>query len=272
MTRSQRSPARRRCQRQPRRPSIQTAETTEAADSDADAEPEGEPLTILVTNDDGVTAEGLATLVDGLASLEDVELVVVAPAEQQSGTGGSTTEGPLTTTPAMVGEQEATAVDGFPADTIRVAFDDLGLEPDLVVAGINEGQNLGPAADVSGTVGAARAAVDRGVPALAVSQGTGDTFDYDAAVPVVLEWIEESRGNLAPGEAPVEVTNINVPSCPVGELRGLIGVEPDLGGDLGASLGEQDCESTVPEEELTTDVEAFLAGFATESVLPAAAG
>ncbi len=252
----------------------ETTETTEPSESEP-SEPEesdDEPLTILVTNDDGVDAEGLATLVDGLAALDGVELVVVAPAEQQSGTGGSTTEGTLTTSPATVGEQEATAVDGFPADTIRVAFDDLGVEPDLVVSGINEGQNLGPAADLSGTVGAARAAVERGVPALAVSQGTGATFDYDAAVPLVVEWIEDSRGALVAGDEPVEVTNINVPSCAAGEVRGLVGVEPDLGGDLGDSLGEQDCESTVPEDDLTTDVEAFLAGFATESVLPAAAG
>ena len=63
------------------------------------------------------------------------------------------------TRPQTASGYEARAVEGFPADTIRVAFDELGLTPDLVVSGINEGQNLGPVVDLSGTVGAARAAV-----------------------------------------------------------------------------------------------------------------
>ena len=71
-----------------------------------------------------------------------------------------------------------------------MALDELGLTPDLVVSGINEGQNLGPVVDLSGTVGAARAAARRGVPALAVSQGFGQDLDYEVAAGLVTDWIE----------------------------------------------------------------------------------
>jgi 5'-nucleotidase len=141
-----------------------------------------EPIVVLVTNDDGVAAEGIDTLVEALALVEGVEITVVAPADQQSGQGGNETEGPVhSNEAATAGGHEAVAVDGFPADTIRVAIDELGVAPGLVVSGINEGQNLGPIVDVSGTVGAARAAARRGVPALAVSQGLGDDPAYDVA-------------------------------------------------------------------------------------------
>jgi 5'-nucleotidase len=219
-----------------------------------------EPLRIVVTNDDGVGAAGIDTLVTALAAVEGVEVTVVAPAGQQSGTGGKVTEGPLTSTPAQTaGGHEATAVDGFPADTVRVAFEDMGLQPHLVISGINEGQNLGPVVDVSGTVGAARAAARSGVPALAVSQGIGQTFDYDSAAAIVLRWLEENSAALAAGELPADVvTNLNVPSCDIGEVRGEVDVASAVTGDAGAP---SDCTSTA--EGQTDDVTAFVAGFAT---------
>lgn len=228
-----------------------------------------EPLTILVSNDDGYDAEGIDALVEGLLTLDEVEVIVVAPLDQRSATGGSSTDGELATTDVETASgYETIAVDGFPADAVRVAIDDLGIEPDLVLTGINEGQNLGPLVDISGTVGAARAGVARGIPAFATSQGLGDDPDYDVAVPMILEWVEEHRDALADGSAPVEVTSLNIPTCDEGELRGLLEIEPDLGGDGAPALQPQDCTSTIPEGELTTDVEAFLAGFATIAVIP----
>ncbi|MCB0961737.1 MAG: 5'/3'-nucleotidase SurE [Acidimicrobiales bacterium] len=245
-------------------PETTAAESTETTVAEAAA-----PLRILVSNDDGVGAEGIDALVEGLLTLDDVEVTVVAPLEQQSGTGGSETEGEVATSEAeTAGGYEATAVDGYPSDAVRVAVDEQGVEADLVVTGINEGQNLGPVIDASGTVGAARAAVARGIPALATSQGTGaDAFDYEAAVPLILEWITERRDALAAGEAPVEVASMNIPSCNDGEVRGVLEVEPDVAGDGGNPITAQDCASTVPADDLDGDILAFNNGYATLSIV-----
>lgn len=230
---------------------------------------EADPLQILVSNDDGYAAEGIDALVEGLLTLDGVEVTVVAPLEQQSGTGGKSTAGELAVTDVeLASGHPAKAVAGFPSDSIRVAMDELGIEPDLVITGINEGQNLGPLVDASGTVGAARAAVARGVPAFATSQGLATEPDYESAVPLILDWVTEHREAIAAGEAEVEVTNLNIPTCETGELRGLLEIEADLDGDGGASLGESDCTSTAAEDSFDGDVAAFLAGFATIGVIP----
>lgn len=249
-----------------------TATTVVSATSESttstEAVAEVEPLLILVSNDDGYEADGIDTLVEGLATLDDVEVTVVAPLTQQSGTGGKTTEGDLETSEVeLQSGHPAVAVAGFPADTIRVAIDEMGIEPDLVITGINEGQNIGPVVDYSGTVGAARAAVARDVPGLATSQGTADEVDYEAAVPLILDWVTEHRAALADGSAPVEVTNLNVPSCSTGELGELVEVEPDPDGDVAAALGVQDCTEDTAETTFDGDVDAFLAGHPTLSIL-----
>ena len=225
------------------------------------------PLKILVGNDDGYSAQGIDTLVTALETLDDVEVTVVAPLTQQSGQGGKTTEGKLEVTDVETKSgYPAKAVDGFPADAVNVAFDELGVEPDLVITGINEGQNVGPLVDISGTVGAARAGVAHEVPALATSQGT-DSFDYESAVPFILDWVTEHRDALVEGTAPVEVMSMNIPSCKAGKIRGLLEVE--VGTDGTDALGMQDCVSTAPEDQLTTDVAAFLDGFVSLTEVPA---
>ena len=239
--------------------------TTRAAESTT-TEVAADPLLILVANDDGFEAEGIDVLVEGLADVEGVEVTVVAPLEQQSGTGGKTTVGELAVTDVeLASGHPAKAVDGFPSDAVRVAMDDLGIEPDLVITGVNEGQNVGPAVDLSGTVGAARAAVARGVPALATSQGTGDAYDYEAALPFILDWLAEHRDAIVAGDEPVAVTSLNVPSCASGEVRGLEETEPDLDADFGQALSAQDCTSTASADTLEGDVALFLAGFATST-------
>jgi 5'-nucleotidase len=248
-------------------------------DDDGSSAPEGDdrpeapaeraepaPVEVLVVNDDGFDAAGIDTLVEALRGEPAVELTVVAPATQQSGTGGQETAGELTSREATTASGfPATAVEGFPSDSVRVAFDELGLEPDVVISGINEGQNLGPLVDLSGTVGAARAALREGVPALAVSQGLGSPPDYPAAAELVLEWFAENREALAAGEAPADVVvNLNVPSCPSGELRGAVEVASGTSGD---PLGASDCTATT--EDHADDVSAFLDGYATYSEVPA---
>lgn len=242
-----------------------TAPGTTAASDDGSTTSTGtEPLSIVVTNDDGYDSDGIDTVATALDELGDVEISVVAPLEPQSGQGGTFTEGAVETQEEQTASGiDAVAVDGYPADAVRVALEELELDPDLVVSGINSGQNLGPVVDVSGTVGAARAAVASGVPALALSSGIDDP-DYAAAVPFMVDWITEHRAALVAGEAPVEVTSINVPSCNVGEVRGL--EEVPVGTDGTDAVAEQDCTSDL--EDPVDDVEAFNAGFATLTVLP----
>lgn len=244
--------------------------TTAAPAATTTTEPAGpEPITILVSNDDGYEAGGIDALVEGLSAMEGVEVIVYAPLTQQSGTGGTSTEGPLEVTDVeLKSGYAARAVKGFPADTIRVAMDEEDVKPDIVISGINEGQNLGPIVDISGTVGAARAAVARGIPALATSSGS-EGHDVEAAVPFIVEWVTEQRDAIAAGDLEVQVWNLNSPTCAAGEIRGLLEVESGVDEPpLDALTTEQDCSSTTPEDELANDVVAFNAGFVTLTVIP----
>lgn len=225
-------------------------------------------LQIVVTNDDGYRAPGIAVVSSALAKLPNVKVTVVAPKTNQSGTGGNTTKGKLKITKGKtLNGLPAYAVKGYPADTIRAALDELNLHPDLVVSGTNAGQNLGPVVDLSGTIGAARAAVARGIPALAVSSGTGSPIDFKAVVPFVDHWVNKHQAALIAAKAAVHVLSMNVPTCPKGAVRGLVRVKPDLNSaDLSKSLATPNCRSNKPHGN--TDVKAFHVGFATESVVP----
>jgi len=218
-------------------------------------------LEILVTNDDGVKAEGIDVLTKGLRSIEDVHVTVVAPATQESGTGGKATPGKLEVTDTTLASgYPAKAVSGYPADTVRVAIDEMKLKPDLVVAGVNQGQNLGALVDVSGTVGAARAAVAHGIPALSVSEGLVADIDYQAAMPFVLGWVQDHRLVLVDHTQPKQVTNMNIPSCTSGEAKQPVEVPLAPAGTAGA-LVAQDCTSTL--KDPPNDIVAFNAGYVT---------
>ncbi len=223
-------------------------------------------LEILVSNDDGVAAPGIDALVRGLTAEPATEVTVVAPAANQSGTGGKTSPGPLTATKTTTASgYPATAVDGFPADAVAYGLSTvLTAPPDLVITGANAGQNLGPAIDLSGTVGAARAAAQQGIPALAVSAGLGDQIDFASAVRAALDWLHQHREALVASHvAPTTVTNLNVPSCTPGSVRGTVETAPDPAAPLGDAVAPADCTSTVPAPN--TDVAAFHVGFATLS-------
>ena len=128
---------------------------------------------ILITNDDGAMAPGLSRLLKVLCPLACV--TVVAPAHNQSAASSA-----LTLDRALCVSREGTdfyTVDGTPADCVHVALTGLLAEkPDLIVAGINRGKNLGEDVVYSGTLGAARAGYLFGVPSLAVSL-VSDTWD-----------------------------------------------------------------------------------------------
>lgn len=220
-------------------------------------------LEIMVTNDDGVGAEGIAVLVDALRALPNVKVTVVAPATQQSGTGGRTTEGPVTTADATTATgYRAVAVNGYPADSVNHGLDNVMTRtPHVVVSGTNEGQNLGGVTDISGTIGAARAAAARGIPALAVSASINDP-DYETAAELAVDWIKRHRAQLAKKpKTPVLFEALNVPTCATGELRGV--AKTTVSTSTENALADANCASTVPKP--TDDITAYINGYASLS-------
>ena len=236
-----------------------------------ESDPSKEALRILVSNDDGIGAKGIDALVMALRMLPNTEVTVVAPKDNQSGTGSKTTEGEVAVAEATtISGYNGTAVSGYPSDAVIYALDKGGMptRPHVVITGINEGANIGPLVNISGTVGAARAAAQRGIPALASSQGLATEPDYPSGVKYVLEWLAEHRAALLDGTAPVTVTSLNIPTCASGSIRGVVEV-PTAADAGGRELFTSNCESTTPAP--TDDVDGFSNGYATFSSVPNAA-
>ena len=244
------------------------AETTAADASTTTATTAAEPLTILVSNDDGYQAAGIGALVDALGAQPGVELVVVAPDGNRSGSGGQTSTGFTAAEVTMPNGHPAVAVSGFPADAVAHGLDVLGVEADLVISGTNEGQNLGPLIDVSGTVGAARVAAQRGIPAVAVSTGFGTPEpDHARAAAAAIEWVVEHRDDLE-GATQDQVVNINVPTCAVGEVRDVLDVtSATIPAGPESLTPDVDCSGTG--EPPADDVAAFNLGFAVVTLISA---
>jgi len=226
-------------------------------------------LTILVTNDDGIGAPGIDSVVNQLIMLENVDVRVVAPAENQSGSSDKTTEGELVwEDSSTVSGYSGVAVYGFPADAVNVALEQLNIVPDLVVSGINSGQNVGPLSAISGTVGAARTAARAGFPAVAASAGLLDSSDFDAASALVIAWIEENRSALLNKSATAEtVTSFNVPECTAGSIRELVAVPLADAIPQGVNIFFSDC-SVEPDGAPTSDVDTIIKGFAAVTQVP----
>ncbi|MFZ4718272.1 MAG: 5'/3'-nucleotidase SurE [Ilumatobacteraceae bacterium] len=245
-----------------------TPDTTAAPTTTAVAD----PLTILVTNDDGVSAPGIDALVTALSALPDVEVVVVAPAANQSGTSDSTTPGGVSVQDATtVSGHPAVAVDGFPADAVNYALDQLGLQPDVVVSGVNAGQNIGTFVPLSGTIGAARVAARRGVPAIAISAGGLSGTDFATGAKVAADEVTALRGSLGWGENTDQtVVNLNTPTCAAGtSIRGVEDVPVATAfppGTNGLDL-TFDCASTATDP--ADDAVALTIGFASRSIVAA---
>jgi len=140
-------------------------------------------MRILLTNDDGIDAPGMRALIHAVADFGDV--FVVAPMEAQSAMSHAATfHRPVTTRPFPIYDEgraigEGVAVDGRPADCVKLAVNYLHGEVDLVVSGVNAGANVGVNVSYSGTVGAAREAAILGLPAVAMSLHIGDPTKTD---------------------------------------------------------------------------------------------
>ncbi len=177
-------------------------------------------MRILLTNDDGIHAEGLACLQRIAAALSD-DVWTVAPEVEQSGMSRALTLGdPLRVRRTA---ERSFAVTGTPTDCVQLAVSDLveGAAPDLVLSGVNRGQNIGEDVGLSGTVAGALQAMAMGVPAIALSQALHRFHDG-----VVAHW--ETAEAYGPGIVqrllelgwPRDVVmNVNFPPRPPGEVE-----------------------------------------------------
>jgi 5'-nucleotidase len=171
-------------------------------------------VSILLSNDDGISSEGIAILQDTLAALD--EIWVVAPDRDQSAVSHSLTlYRPLRI--EQVGPR-AFAVDGTPTDCINLAMNGLLQErPRLVISGINRGANLGDDITYSGTVSAAMEATLLGVPAIAVSVVADDEFDFGPAA----VFTERLAATILHDHLPPDtLLNVNVPPLPAEQIKG----------------------------------------------------
>ncbi len=172
------------------------------------------PMKILLSNDDGYQAPGLACLAETLRSVAQV--TVVAPERDRSGASNSLTlVRPLR---AETGENGFVRVDGTPTDCVHLAI--TGLledEPDMVISGINAGANLGDDILYSGTVAAAMEGRFLGLPAIAVSMTEHEPRHFDTAARVVMDLLERLERVPLPSDT---ILNVNVPDLAWEDLQG----------------------------------------------------
>ena len=180
---------------------------------------------VLVTNDDGVESPGLSVLV-AAATGAGHTVTVAAPSREYSGASASlhgwSADGRLEVEqrrpPGVDGDVPCVAVAGAPAlIAYYAAFGAFGPRPDLILSGVNRGQNTGHLILHSGTVGAALAGALHGIPGIAVSLASGSPQHWatpGAVLKPVLAWaVEHGRTD--------RVLNLNVPDLPVDRVRGL---------------------------------------------------
>jgi 5'-nucleotidase len=179
-------------------------------------------MRILLTNDDGVNARGLALLETVARRLSD-DIWIVAPSEEQSGAGHSLT----LTEPVRLRQhgERRFSVTGTPTDAVMLALAHVMKDspPDVVLSGINRGANLGEDVTYSGTVSAAMEGALAGVRSIALSQaysreGMGDTVPFAAAE----AWAERVLAPLLTfATPPGALINVNFPAVPAADVRGI---------------------------------------------------
>lgn len=174
-------------------------------------------MRILISNDDGVQAEGIAALTRVLSAQHEV--IVAAPARQQSGMAHALTVGSRMElcrfAPLEQWAVEAWSIDGTPTDSVKVYLEAMAgsQRPDLVLSGINHGANLGTDVLYSGTVGAAMEGYLHQISAIAVSLDVASSLHYIQAAEIFAAGLE---GLLSVGQGPCFL-NVNFPAAPVPE-------------------------------------------------------
>ena len=229
---------------------------------------------MLVTNDDGVKAPGIDVLVEALRRLPNVTVTVVAPAENRSGTSDRATPDPASVTTSKTTTMSgypAVAVNGFPADTVIWALGGgVKQRPDLVVSGINAGENIGASVPLSGTVGAGAHRGSqwhsrprgesrcRGPTRLSRIGAPGDRLGQEPS--------QRDPGRSRQARAPIlsVSTTSMCPRAHRAAVHGLVKVPVS-----GAASSTPDCTSTATAP--ADDVTGFTAGYATLSEMRSSA-
>jgi len=172
-------------------------------------------MRILLSNDDGYFAPGLAVLAEAIRHIAHID--VVAPERYRSGASNSLTlSRPLRLQRAANGFYY---VDGTPTDCVHLAITGLlSQEPDMVIAGINHGANLGDDVIYSGTVAAAMEGRFLGLPAIAVSMVGRSGAHFETAARVVLDLLLKLKSHPLPTDT---ILNVNVPDVPYEQLAAL---------------------------------------------------
>ena len=172
-------------------------------------------MRILLSNDDGYFAPGLAALAEALAPLADI--TVVAPERDRSGASNS-----LTLDRPLMLRQAPSAfyyVNGTPTDCVHLAVTGmLDHLPDMVISGINHGANMGDDTIYSGTVAAATEGYLLGIPSIAVSLASHNAQYFDTAARVVVDLVRRIQGQ--PPTEPM-LLNVNVPDRAWTDVKGL---------------------------------------------------
>jgi 5'/3'-nucleotidase len=185
-------------------------------------------MQVLLTNDDGIEAEGLQAMRRALVQVPGIELAVIAPDGNRSAFARMiTTRRPLWVQQVPFDDgTHGFATDGTPVDCVRLAKLGLieGFDADIVVAGINHGSNLGDDITYSGTVAAALEGVVLGLPAIAVSQQSAaremdfrlsDSFDFEEGARFVARVVEQIA------EVPLPAGTLLNVNCPAGDAAGV---------------------------------------------------
>ena len=177
-------------------------------------------MRVLVSNDDGVDAPGIQALAQGLRDAGH-EVIVVAPDRDRSGASNSLTlDAPIRVVQL---DERIWKVYGTPTDCVHVAItgmlETLGLEPDIVVSGINNTANLGDDVIYSGTVSAAMEGRFLGLPAVAMSLVTADhnPRNFETAARAAVEIVARLASDPLPADT---ILNVNVPDLPWDEVAG----------------------------------------------------
>ncbi|MER0170980.1 MAG: 5'/3'-nucleotidase SurE [Nitrosomonas sp.] len=172
-------------------------------------------MRILLSNDDGYFAPGLACLAESLAQI--AEIIVVAPERDRSGSSNSLTlDRPLSLRKSHSGFYY---VNGTPTDCVHLAVTGmLDIMPDMIVSGINKGANMGDDTIYSGTVAAATEGFLLGIPSLAVSLVDASRGNYLAAARVAVDMVERFKKNEIQSSV---LLNINVPDIEYQQLQGI---------------------------------------------------
>jgi 5'-nucleotidase len=172
-------------------------------------------MKILISNDDGYLAPGINALADQLSAIADI--VVVAPDSNRSGSSNSLTlDRPLR---VMKSDKGYYSINGTPSDCVHIALTGmLDERPDLVVSGINQGQNMGDDTLYSGTVAAATEGFLFGIPAIAFSQVQHGWSELDSAARIAKDIVLRQLDGL---HRPF-LLNVNIPNQPYAALTRVV--------------------------------------------------